>query len=90
LPKNQSYIENQHFRELLSSQRAGSANVSELKLGKCMPQNFNIAWRRVKTLDTEEMMWVSLASASNHTNTEHLRKTSNMQHFLPYSMPDSK
>lgn len=60
LPTERSHIDCPRLWTSLQADRVGLGWFSELRLGRCPPQNLYIAWRRATRLGVEEVLWLSL------------------------------
>lgn len=75
LPKNYSHIDEEHLVRRLEADQAGTITLRQCALGKLEPQDFNISWRLMGTLNGSAgknsstklrslmpIFWVSIAS----------------------------
>lgn len=65
LPHERSYVETSELWRLVRESKVGSATQSKLQLGRCKPQDLQLAWRRGNQIGTDETIWISLALASS-------------------------
>jgi len=60
LPGERAYVDAPELFGLIKSSKVGEACLSGVRLGRCEPQDLQIAWRRGKPILSEPTMWISL------------------------------
>ncbi len=69
LPVERTHIKEPSLSCLLSERKVGSASLRHLSLGRCMPQDLSLAWRRGNPVNSRETIWISMTRYRDHPET---------------------